>query len=77
MHNSLVQEYFDFGQALEFLKDGEHVTNTSYEIGWKFVFTNGILYLVSPNTDEIESYSYEIDVISMEDILDETWFIVK
>ena len=30
MSNSFVLKYFDFSQALEFLKDGLSVTNTNY-----------------------------------------------
>ena len=41
--DSLVGKYFDFGQALEFLKQGISVTNELYNDKFRFELIDGIV----------------------------------
>ena len=89
MNKSLIPKYFDFSQALEFLKDGLSVTNTNYVSHFrillkdnKFILTNftkvysddkGNLTYIA--VDGKEAVYEELDYIDKYDILNEEWFI--
>ena len=40
MNKSFISKYFDFSQALEFLKDGLSVTNTEYNPYFRILLNN-------------------------------------
>lgn len=89
MSKSLIPKYFDFSQALEFLKDGLSVTNTNYVSHFrillkdnKFILTN----FTKVYSDDKENLTYiaidgeqavyeELEYIEIDDILNEEWFI--
>lgn len=89
MSKSFISKYFDFSQALEFLKDGLSVTNTNYNPYFrillkdnKFILTNftkvysddkGNLTYIA--VDGKEAVYVELDHIEVYDILNEEWFI--
>lgn len=89
MSKSLIPKYFDFSQALEFLKDGLSVTNTNYVSHFrillkdnKFILTNftkvysddkGNLIYIA--TDGEQAVYEELEYIEIDDILNEEWFI--
>ncbi|MGM9530863.1 hypothetical protein [Intestinibacter sp.] len=89
MNKSFVPKYFDFSQALEFLKDGLSVTNTNYVSHFrillkdnKFILTNftkvysddkGNLTYIA--IDGEQAVYEELDYIDKYDILNEEWFI--
>ena len=89
MNKSLIPKYFDFSQALEFLKDGLSVTNTNYVSHFrillkdnKFILTNftkvysddkGNLTYIA--IDGEQAVYEELDSIYIDDILNEEWFI--
>lgn len=89
MNKSLIPKYFDFSQALEFLKDGLSVTNTNYNSFFrillkdnKFILTNftkvysddkGNLTYIA--VDGKEAVYVELDSIEIDDILNEKWYI--
>lgn len=89
MSKSLIPKYFDFSQALEFLKDGLSVTNTNYISHFrillkdnKFILTNftkvysddkGNLTYIA--IDGEQAVYEELDFIDIDDILNEEWFI--
>lgn len=92
MNNSLVPKYFDFSQALEFLKQGIAVSNTSYNDGFRFekfeegedIIPAGI-YLHNAecyydgwwDLNGNEAIIDDIDSFSLEDVLNEEWFIYE
>lgn len=85
MKDSLVGEYFDFGQALEFLREGIEVTNDNFNPHFRL--------LMKENTIIITNYVYvhnglldcegetavyeEMEDISVEDIINEKWHIYE
>ena len=89
MSKSLIPKYFDFSQALEFLKDGLSVTNTNYVSHFrillkdnKFILTN----FTKVYSDDKGNLTYividgeqavyeELEYIEIDDILNEEWFI--
>lgn len=89
MSKSFISKYFDFSQALEFLKDGLSVTNTEYNPYFrillkdnKFILTN----FTKVYSDDKENLTYiaidgeqavyeELEYIEIDDILNEEWFI--
>ena len=89
MSKSLIPKYFDFSQALEFLKDGLSVTNTNYVSHFrillkdnKFILTNftkvysddkGNLTYIA--LDGEQAVYEELDSIDIDDILNEEWLI--
>ena len=89
MNKSFISKYFDFSQALEFLKDGLSVTNTEYNPYFrillkdnKFILTNftkvysddkGNLTYIA--IDEEQAVYEELEYIEIDDILNEEWFI--
>ena len=89
MNKSLIPKYFDFSQALEFLKDGLSVTNTNYVSHFrillkdnKFILTNftkvysddkGNLTYIT--IDGEQAVYEELEYIEIDDILNEEWFI--
>lgn len=89
MNKSLIPKYFDFSQALEFLKDGLSVTNTNYVSHFrillkdnKFILTNftkvfsdheGNLIYIA--IDGEKAVYVELDSIEIDDILNENWYI--
>lgn len=89
MSKSLIPKYFDFSQALEFLKDGLSVTNTEYNPYFrillkdnKFILTNftkvysddkGNLTYIAADGDK--AVYYELEHIDINDILNENWYI--
>lgn len=81
MENSLVGKYFDFGQALEFLKEGLEVTNTLYNLDFRFFMVDNEIYLTNYTMfyDSFldrngEDAVYEmVEEFSVVDVLDETW----
>ena len=89
MNKSFISKYFDFSQALEFLKDGLSVTNTEYNPYFrillkdnKFILTNftkvfndheGNLVYIA--IDGGKAVYYELEHIDIDDILNEEWFI--
>ena len=84
--DSLVGKYFDFGQALEFLKQGISVTNELYNDKFRFELIDGIVYLTNYvsefeneffDVDGEHAYLEELDSISMEDIMNERWYIYE
>lgn len=89
MNKSLIPKYFDFSQALEFLKDGLSVTNTNYVSHFrillkdnKFILTNFTKVYSDDNgnltyiaVDEKEAVYVELDSIEIDDILNEKWYI--
>ena len=89
MSKSLIPKYFDFSQALEFLKDGLSVTNTNYVSHFrillkdnKFILTNFTkVYsddkgnLTYGGGDGEQAVYEELEYIEIDDILNEEWFI--
>ena len=84
--NSLVGKYFDFGQALEFLKQSIPVTNELYNDKFRFELIDGIVYLTNYvhefggefwDIDGEHAYLEEIDSINLEDIMNERWYIYE
>lgn len=84
MENSLVGKYFDFGQALEFLKQGIPVTNELYNNWFRFEQEDGTIYLTNYeytcgteffSCDGEYAYMEEVPSFSLEDIMNERWFI--
>lgn len=84
MENSLVGKYFDFGQALEFLKQGIPVTNELYNNWFRFEHEDGTIYLTNYkytcgteffSCDGEYAYMEEVSSFSLEDIMNERWFI--
>ena len=89
MSKSFISKYFDFSQALEFLKDGLSVTNTNYNPHFrillkdnKFILTNftkvysddkGNLTYIT--IDGEQAVYEELEYIEIDDILNEEWFI--
>ena len=89
MSKSFISKYFDFSQALEFLKDGLSVTNTNYNPHFrillkdnKFILTNftkvysddkGNLTYIA--IDGEKAIYNELEYIDIDDILNEEWFI--
>ena len=89
MSKSLIPKYFDFSQALEFLKDGLSVTNTNYVSHFrillkdnKFILTNftkvysddkGNLTYIA--IDGEQAVYEELYSIDIDDILNEEWLI--
>ena len=89
MNKSLIPKYFDFSQALEFLKDGLSVANTNYVSHFrillkdnKFILTNftkvynddkGNLTYIA--IDGEQAVYEELEYIEIDDILSEEWFI--
>ena len=89
MNKSLIPKYFDFSQALEFLKDGLSVANTNYVSHFrillkdnKFILTN----FTKVYSDDKGNLSYiardgeqavyeELEYIEIDAILNEEWFI--
>lgn len=73
MNNSLVTKYFDFSQALEFLKEGEKVISKDYNPGWYFYMENNQIHLryEDGSVDEI------IESFDVSDILNEKWYIYE
>lgn len=89
MNKSFISKYFDFSQALEFLKDGLSVTNTEYNPYFrillkdnKFILTN----FTKVYSDDKKNLTYiaidgeqavyeELEYIEIDDILNEEWFI--
>jgi hypothetical protein len=85
MDNSLVSKYFDFGQALEFLKEGLEVTNVDYNLDFRFLMKDGKIYItnfVSCNLNcldrdgEVAIYE-EVEEFSVEDVLNESWYLYE
>lgn len=74
--NSLVPKYFDFGQALEFLREGLKVSNTSYMDEW-FLYMEGKDIHLTNGADGEWYIDNILQEISISDILDETWYIVE
>lgn len=74
MKDSLIPKYFDFGQALEFLKEGLKVSNTDYNDEWFLYMEGENIHITNGAEGE-----WHIDNILMEisicDILNENWFI--
>lgn len=89
MSKSLIPKYFDFSQALEFLKDGLSVTNTNYNPYFrillkdnKFILTNFTKVFndhernpVYISIDGEKAVYNELEYIDIDDILNEEWFI--
>lgn len=89
MSKSFISKYFDFSQALEFLKDGLSVTNTNYNPYFrillkdnKFILTNFTKVfsdhegnLVYITIDGEQAVYEELKYIEIDDILNEEWFI--
>ena len=89
MSKSFISKYFDFSQALEFLKDGLSVTNTNYVSHFrillkdnKFILTNftkvysddkGNLTYIA--IDGEQAVYEELDSIDIDDILNENWYV--
>ena len=89
MSKSFISKYFDFSQALEFLKDGLSVTNTEYNPYFrillkdnKFILTNftkvysddkGNLTYIAIDVEQ--AVYEELEYIEIDDILNEEWFI--
>ena len=91
MSNSFVLKYFDFSQALEFLKDGLSVTNTNYNPNFRLKLEDNKLIL----TNAAKSYKdangeivyttvnnhlavyVELDSIDTDDLLNEKWYIYE
>ena len=89
MSKSFISKYFDFSQALKFLKDGLSVTNTEYNPYFrillkdnKFILTN----FTKVYSDDKGNLTYiaidggkavyeELECIEIDDILNEKWFI--
>ena len=89
MNDSTVK-YFDFSQALKYLKDGLEVTNTNYNPYFriklendKFILTNFTKVYLDSNTEEVTYIAingdlaviYEMESFSIDDILCETWYL--
>ena len=83
-------KYFDFSQALKYLKDGLEVTNTNYNPYFriklennKFILTNFTKVYLDSNTEEVTYIAingdlaviYEMESFSIDDILCETWYL--
>ena len=66
MSNSFVLKYFDFSQALEFLKDGLSVTNTNYNPNFRLKLEDNKLAVY-----------VELDSIDTDDLLNEKWYIYE
>lgn len=89
MSKSFISKYFDFSQALEFLKDGLSVTNTNYNPYFrillkdnKFILTNFTKVFndhegnpVCISIDGEKAVYNELEYIDIDDILNEEWFI--
>lgn len=89
MSKSFISKYFDFSQALEFLKDGLSVTNTEYNPYFrillkdnKFILTNFTKVFndhegnpVYIAIDGDKAVYYELEHIDINDILNEEWHI--
>lgn len=84
--DSLVGKYFDFGQALEFLKQGISVTNELYNDKFRFELIDGIVYLTNYvsefggefwDIDGERAYLEEMDSLNLEDIMNERWYIYE
>lgn len=89
MSKSFISKYFDFSQALEFLKDGLSVTNTNYVSHFrillkdnKFILTNFTKVFndhegnpVYISIDGEKAVYEELEYIEIDDILNEEWFI--
>lgn len=58
--NSLVGKYFDFGQALEFLKQSIPVTNELYNDKFRFELIDGVVYLTN-YVHEFEGEFFDIN----------------
>ena len=89
MNDSTIK-YFDFSQALKYLKDGLEVTNTNYNPYFriklennKFILTNFTKVYLDSNTKEVTYIAmngdlaviYEMESFSIDDILCETWYL--
>ena len=89
MNDSTIK-YFDFSQALKYLKDGLEVTNTNYNPYFriklendKFILTNFTKVYLDSNTEEVTYIAingdlaviYEMESFSIDDILCETWYL--
>ena len=89
MNKSFISKYFDFSQALEFLKDGLSVTNTEYNPYFrillkdnKFILTNFTKVFndhegnpVYISIDGEKAVYNELEYIDIDDILNENWYI--
>lgn len=69
--DSLIAEYFDFSQALKFLKDGHNISEKNLHNGWFYMLDDddNSFYIVSPDRN---TYKHEF---STEDLLLKTYFI--
>ena len=84
MDNSLVSKYFDFGQALEFLKEGLEVTNVDYNLDFRFLMKDGKIYITNVSCNlycldrhgEVAVYE-EVEEFSVEDVLNESWYLYE
>ena len=74
MNNSLVSKYFDFGQALEFLREGLKVSNVDYNDEW-FLYMEGDNIHITNGAEEYWKIDNILQEISISDILNEKWFI--
>lgn len=89
MSKSFISKYFDFSQALEFLKDGLSVTNINYNPYFrillkdnKFILTN-FTKVFNDNEgnpvyiaiDGEQAVYEELEYIEIDDILNENWYI--
>ena len=86
MEDSLVRKYFDFGQALEFLKQGTPVTNELYTDKFRYEKEVGVIYLTNYVSIEngkhldingLEAFHEVVYEIDIDDILNEKWFIYE
>lgn len=89
MNKSFISKYFDFSQALEFLKDGLSVTNTNYVSHFrillkdnKFILTNFTKVYSDDKGNPVyiaidgdKAVYNELEYIDIDDILNEEWFI--
>ena len=89
MSKSFISKYFDFSQALEFLKDGLSVSNTEYNPYFrillkdnKFILTNFTKVFndhegnpVYISIDGEKAVYNELEYIDIDDILNENWYI--
>lgn len=90
MNDSTIK-YFDFSQALKYLKDGLEVTNTNYNPYFriklednKLILTNAAKSykdtngeIVYTTVDNHLAVYVELDSIDTDDLLNEKWYIYE
>lgn len=90
--NSFVPKYFDFSQALEFLKDGYSISNDNYHKNFRLILEDDKLILTNFTKCYLDSKTgektyisidghlavyVELDSLDVDDLLNEKWYIYE